>query len=136
MKLELNTKQSGVIPYRKNGKEIEVLLITSIKKKKWIIPKGAVGYKLSSFESAKKEAYEEAGVIGSDKTFELGHFTLKKSTGKIKVKIFTLKVKKVLEDYPEIKHRKRKWFELKEAVKVIDIPEIAEMINLLRKKLE
>jgi 8-oxo-dGTP pyrophosphatase MutT (NUDIX family) len=58
--------QSGVIPYRKKEWKVEVLLVTSIKKKKWIIPKGFIEYNMSPFQSAKKEAFEEAGVRGSN----------------------------------------------------------------------
>ncbi len=72
MKLELNYHQSGVVPFRKKGKKkIEIFLITSVKKQRWIIPKGYVEFNLSAFESAKKEAIEEAGVLGSNETFEL-----------------------------------------------------------------
>ena len=35
-------EQSGVIPYRIQEGKIEILLITSLKKKRWIIPKGII----------------------------------------------------------------------------------------------
>ena len=78
MRLEFNFNQSGVIPYRVNNGVLEILLITTVKKKKWIIPKGYVEFNLSPFESAKKEAFEEAGIIGSNETYELGTIELKK----------------------------------------------------------
>ena len=137
MKLELNYHQSGVIPYRVKGKKkIEVLLITSVKKQKWIIPKGYVEFNLSAFESAKKEALEEAGVLGSNETIELGEFVLQKSIGKSFMKIFSMEVIKEHDDYPEKAKRKRKWFEVNEAAEKVSIPEIASMILLLKKKLE
>ena len=137
MKLELNYHQSGVIPYRVKGKKkIEVLLITSVKKQKWIIPKGYVEFNLSAFESAKKEALEEAGVLGSNETIELGEFVLQKSIGKSFMKIFSMEVIKEHDDYPEKAKRKRKWFEVNEAAEKVSIPEIANMILLLKKKLE
>ena len=63
MKLEVNFSQSAVIPYRISKKGLEILLITSLKKKNWIVPKGYIEFNLTPFESAKKEAYEEAGVL-------------------------------------------------------------------------
>ena len=93
--------QSCVIPYRINAGEIELLLITSIKKQKWIFPKGFIEFNLSAFESAKKEAYEEAGVIGENETIELGAFELKKKNGISLIKVFSMEVTKELKDYPE-----------------------------------
>ena len=62
-----------MIPYRIKGKKkVEVLLITSVKRKRWIIPKGYVEFNLSPFESAKKEAFEEAGRMVYQKAFSKG----------------------------------------------------------------
>ena len=137
MKLELNFHQSGVIPYRIKGKKkIEVLLITSVKRKRWIIPKGYVEFNLSAFESAKKEAFEEAGLLGTNETFQLGEFIIQKSYGKCFLKIFSMEVIKELDDYPEKFKRNRKWFGLDEALEKIAVPEIAEMMLFLKKKIE
>ena len=137
MKLELNFHQSGVIPYRIKGKKkIEVLLITSVKRKRWIIPKGYVEFNLSAFESAKKEAFEEAGLLGTNETFQLGEFIIQKSYGKCFLKIFSMEVIKELDDYPEKFKRSRKWFGLDEALEKIAVPEIAEMMLFLKKKIE
>jgi predicted NUDIX family NTP pyrophosphohydrolase len=105
LKLEFNFNQSGVIPYRKKNGEIEVLLITSLKKKNWIIPKGFVEFNLTPFESAKKEAYEEAGVTGANETIELGVFNRKKKSGNCIIKIYSMEVSELLEDYPEKNQR-------------------------------
>ena len=137
MKLELNYHQSGVVPFRIKGKKkIEILLITSVKRQRWIIPKGYVEFNLSAFESAKKEAFEEAGVLGSNETFELGEFVLQKSFGKCFIKIFSMEVLKEINDYPEKGKRKRKWFDINEAVEKIAVPEISNMVLALKKKLK
>ena len=134
MKLEFNFNQSAVIPYRKNEKGLEILLITSMKKKKWIVPKGFVEFNLTPFESAKKEAYEEAGVIGTNETVELGSFKLQKSAGVSTVKVFTMEVVKILNDYPEKQFRKRKWFSIEEASKTVQIPQLVNFISSLQTK--
>ena len=137
MKLELNYHQSGVVPFRIKGKKkIEILLITSVKRQRWIIPKGYVEFNLSAFESAKKEAFEEAGVLGSNETFELGEFVLQKSFGKCFIKIFSMEVLKEMNNYPEKEKRKRKWFDINEAVEKIAVPEISNMVLALKKKLK
>jgi len=136
VKLEVNFSQSAVIPYRISKKGLEILLITSLKKKNWIVPKGYLEFNLTPFESAKKEAYEEAGVLGSNETLEVGSFKLDKPIGHCMIKVFTMEVYEVLEDYPEKNDRKRKWFTPEEAVEAISIPEIGEMIKELNFKLK
>jgi 8-oxo-dGTP pyrophosphatase MutT (NUDIX family) len=133
LKLEFNFSQSGVIPFRRTEEGTEILLITSIKKKKWIIPKGYVEFNLSPFESAKKEAYEEAGVKGTNETFELGSFKVHKEVGLCLIRIFSMEVTELLEDYPEKGMRKRKWFSVREAVENVNIPELPELILKLDK---
>lgn len=136
MKLEFNFNQSGVIPFRKMNGQMEILLITSIKKKKWIVPKGYVEYNLSPFESAKKEAYEEAGILGANETLELGSFKFEKPAGSCLMKIYSMEVTKILDEYPEKDKRKRKWFPLKDAAATIQIPQISPMILKLNEKVK
>ena len=135
MKLEFNFTQSGVIPYRRKEGKIEVLLITSIRKKKWIIPKGYVEFNLSHFESAKKEAFEEAGVYGENETIELGSFKVHKEIGICYIQVYSMEVNKILDDYPDKEKRRRKWFSVEDAVKNIAIPELKQIITALPLKI-
>jgi len=136
LQIEFNFNQSGVIPYRKKENQLEVLLITSIKNKKWIIPKGYIEFNLTPFESAKKEAYEEAGVMGSNETIELGSYSINKSIGQQNIKVFSMEVIKILEDYPEKNLRKRKWFSINDAASNISLPEVSPMITSLTSKVK
>lgn len=134
--MDYDFTQSSVIPYRIQNGELEVLLITSIRKKNWIVPKGFIEFNLSAFESAKKEAYEEAGVVGENETIELGSFELKKKNGISLIKVFTMEVSEELDDYPEKNLRKRKWFSYKDALEKIDVPEIKNFIVKLKDKVK
>lgn len=49
-------RQSGVIPYRWQQEELQVLLITNRRNRRWVIPKGIVEPELSPAASAVKEA--------------------------------------------------------------------------------
>ncbi len=125
--------QSCVIPYRiKNGK-LEILLITSLRKKKWIVPKGFVEYNLTAFESAKKEAYEEAGVLGANETTELGEFKIEKGADLTIVKVYSMEVTEELETYPEMNMRKRKWHSFENAVEILELPQVKTYLNKLGK---
>jgi 8-oxo-dGTP pyrophosphatase MutT (NUDIX family) len=128
---EFDFTQSAIIPYRLEEGKLEILLITSIRKKKWIIPKGFIEFNLSAFESAKKEAFEEAGVIGTNETIELGSFTINKYGGRTNIVVYSMEVEKFKDDYPEKNLRKRKWYTFEEAIETISIPEVVKMIETL-----
>jgi 8-oxo-dGTP pyrophosphatase MutT (NUDIX family) len=113
-------EQSGVIPYRLNkgeasGEQLEVLLITSRKRKRWLIPKGIIECSMRPQDSAAKEAYEEAGVTGCVSDVLIGTYTYNKWGGICKVKVFPFKVTEVLEDWPEADIRDRQWVSIEEA---------------------
>ncbi|MGB5530702.1 MAG: NUDIX hydrolase, partial [Ignavibacteriaceae bacterium] len=121
-KRKIHFDQSGVIPYRKKNGRTEVLLVTSIRKRNWIIPKGFIEYHLSPFQSAKKEAFEEAGVRGSNGTKILGRYMVYKNGSELLTKVYSMKVTRVFKDYPEKNLRKRKWFSTTDAAKKVSIP--------------
>ena len=133
---DFDFEQSAIIPYKIENEELKILLITSIRKKKWIIPKGFIEFNLSPFESAKKEAFEEAGVIGTNETYELGAFNLNKYGGLTKIIVYSMEVEKFKDAYPEKNLRKRKWFSVEEAIETISIPEVGNLINMLQEKIK
>lgn len=135
-KPEYDFFKSCVIPFRITSGELELLMITSIKKRKWIFPKGFIEFNLSPFESAKKEAYEEAGVIGENETVELGTFVLKKNNSIALVKVFSMEVTKELKDYPEKEMRKRKWFNFDEAINSVSNDDLKVLIAKLKSKVK
>jgi len=112
-----------------------MLMVTSIKKQKWIFPKGYIEFNLSAFESAKKEAYEEAGVVGENETVELGSFVLKKKNEAALIKVFSMQVTKELKDYPEKNLRKRKWFSSDEAELATENTDLKTLVNRLKQNL-
>lgn len=108
--------RSGVIPYRSTPEGIRFLLITSIRRGRWIIPKGQLEPDMTSAESAAQEAFEEAGVLG--KMFEpsLGTYTYTRRGDVHTVETFVMEVTHELEHWPEQDKRKREWLSLEEAI--------------------
>ena len=133
-KRKIHFDQSGVIPFRKKNGRIEVLFVTSIRKKNWIIPKGFIEYHLTPFQSAKKEAFEEAGVRGGNSTRILGSYMVYKNGSELHSKIYSMRVTRIFKDYPEKNLRKRKWLPVSDAAKKVSIQEIAKMIRKLGKQ--
>ncbi len=123
-------RQSGVIPYRRSDTGLEVLLITTRKRKRWIIPKGVVEPHLSPRESAGMEAYEEAGIRGRTTDRSLGSYSYDKWGGVCTVEVFVMKVDEVLDDWPE-SFRKRKWVTPLEAADMVREEKLAGLLRSL-----
>ena len=121
-------KQSAVIPFRKTDEKLEILLVTTRKKRKWIIPKGIVEEALTSRESATKEAFEEAGIIGELIPKKLGKYSYKKWGGNCKVKVYALRVDSILDSWEE-DFRERKWIDILDVEKYIENVKLLEIIK-------
>ena len=122
-------RQSGVIPYRMVDGEPEVLLITSVRRGRWIIPKGVVERQMSAADSASKEAWEEAGIRGEVKGRSIGSYEYEKWGGTCSVAVFLMEVTEQEDEWPERKERRRKWMSLKKAAKRVDEPELEKLIR-------
>jgi 8-oxo-dGTP pyrophosphatase MutT (NUDIX family) len=128
--------QSGVIPYRIRNGEIEVLLITSLKRKRWVIPKGVIEPWVSPADSAVQEAWEEAGLVGQVSSTSLGSYEYRKWGGTCHVEVFLLRVETVLEEWPEVGLREREWLSLEEAASRVREEELKRIILALGDFLE
>ena len=117
-------EQSGVIPYRIMDGKIEVMLITSSGSKRWVIPKGLIEPDMTPEDSAAKEAWEEAGVLGKVFPNLMGTYEYYKSGCTWQVDVFLLQVETVVEIWPEAYKRKRQWVSIPKAIKRVDEPEL------------
>ena len=111
--------QSAVIPFRIVNGELKVLLITTLHRKKWIVPKGVIEPDLTPVESAAMEAYEEAGIKGRAYPKQIGKYQYRKWDGVCSVKVYLLEVKEILEDWPESELRERRWMSISEAAELV-----------------
>ena len=126
--------QFGALCWRRRGDEIQVLLVTSRRRKRWIIPKGWPQDRVTPMKTAVTEAWEEAGVEGKAKATCLGIFSYNKTVtarqvAPCVVAIFPMRVKKLRSDFPEASQRKRKWFSLAKAATLVSEPELAAIIR-------
>ncbi|MBN3898858.1 MAG: NUDIX hydrolase [Nostoc sp.] len=122
-------KQSGVIPYRVNNGKIEILLITTRNFQDWVIPKGDIPNGMSPPDSAAKEAWEEAGVIGQVDANELGTYKYRKRGKSYRVKMYLLPVEMLSEDYPEASKRKRQWVEVSKAIRRVKFNSLKRILK-------
>lgn len=121
-------RQSGIIPIKIKKGKVNVLLITSRKKKKWIIPKGIIEPGLSHLESAVKETLEEAGVKGKVIQNKIGRYSYKKWGDTCTVSVFLMNVtteqKKWDEDF-----RDRVWVPIDEISNYIEQPGLLKLMK-------
>lgn len=123
--------QSGIIPYRTRQGQIEVLLVTSNTRKRWIIPKGKVEPDLTSRASALKEAYEEAGVRGRVRPVPFGYYLHDSPQEAAMIEVFLMEVETVLPSWPEADRRERRWMPLREARDHVLEPGLKQLFNEL-----
>ncbi|NQZ68406.1 MAG: NUDIX hydrolase [Lentisphaeria bacterium] len=121
----------AVFPYIPHSKKIKIVLVTSRGKQEWILPKGHIEEKLSKKESARLEAYEEAGVIGSIDPANAEYIEL----GKASFMVYPMKVSSTLDEWPEDHQRARKIVSPEKALKLVSNPDIRLCIKRLTKRM-
>jgi 8-oxo-dGTP pyrophosphatase MutT (NUDIX family) len=132
--------QIAALPYRVNvNSQTDIMLVTSRETRRWIIPKGWPQKGKALHRSAAREAFEEAGVIGTVGRRSVGSFPYEKrlKDGEIvacDVLVFPLKVKRQNKEWPEKTERKVKWLPAREAAKTMKDPILAEIIRRLARK--
>lgn len=125
--------QYAALPWRSiDG--VEILLVTSRRTRRWVIPKGWPIAGLSPHEAAAQEAFEEAGVQGSVDASAAGHFHyVKRRKGRLprmcRVEVFALKVESEAAVWPEKSERSRRWFSATAAADAVDEPELKALIQ-------
>jgi 8-oxo-dGTP pyrophosphatase MutT (NUDIX family) len=129
-------KQSAVVPFRTKNGVTEVVLVTSSSNKNWVIPKGRIEKLMSPENSAAKEAFEEAGVIGDVSKNAFTDYKYSKRGNKCRVSVYPLEVSKILAEWDEMDKRDRRILEVGAAIQLIKkeqkgiLRKFQKMINL------
>jgi 8-oxo-dGTP pyrophosphatase MutT (NUDIX family) len=133
--------QYGALPYRlADDSSLEVLLVTTRRTRRWIIPKGWPIRGLTPPKSAAREAFEEAGVRGKIGAKAIGRFTYDKLideagvSATCEVKVFPLLVKSQSEVWPESEQRVARWAEPGEAAAMIKETNLRKLVSAFAKR--
>lgn len=129
-------EQSAVIPWRRRHRGVEVLLITSARRRRWIVPKGVIEPGMSARASARKEALEEAGIDGIVSEERLGEYVYRKWNGDCRVQVFGMQVTDVLEHWDEEDERRRRWVPLRQARQLVDSRDLRTILERLERHLD
>jgi 8-oxo-dGTP pyrophosphatase MutT (NUDIX family) len=119
------SEQSGVLPIAGEM----VVLITARGSGRWIVPKGYIEKGMTPAESAAKEAWEEAGIVGSVLDEEIGAYSYRRPSGIFSVRVYPLEVESLLDEWEEMHVRQRRLVTPSEAIEMIDHKELKALVT-------
>jgi 8-oxo-dGTP pyrophosphatase MutT (NUDIX family) len=122
-------QQSAALPYFLGADGLKIVLVTSRKQHRWIIPKGVVEPDMTAWDSAAKEAWEEAGIEGVIATEPLGTYQHQKWDGTCTVQVFPLAVTKLHHQWLEDQQRQRQVVSIGKALKLIEMKALRQVLG-------
>lgn len=126
--------QVAALPWREHDGTIQIMLITSRDTGRWVLPKGWPEGDEQLFESAAREALEEAGLTGTMDQREFGRYFYGKRMPsgmerRCEVMVFPMEVGTAADHWPEQGQRKRKWFAAGKAAGLVQEQDLGELIE-------
>lgn len=125
--------QFAALCWRMRRGKVQILLITSRRRKRWIVPKGWPMDGKTPAQCALTEAWEEAGVTGDASDACIGVYSyarLREGEDDIPclALLYPVKVDRLKKKFPERKDRRRKWVSRKNAAKLVHERELSKLI--------
>lgn len=124
--------QFAALCWRIKNDKVQICVVTSRTRKRWIIPKGWPMHKQTPADAAATEAYEEAGVSGEALDICIGVYTHQRpgkvGNAPIITMVYPLHVTHVHSKWPEKHERRRKWVSLEKAAKKLSEPELKRIV--------
>src|SRR5918993_295893 len=121
--------QFGALPFKwDHDGSLKVMLVTTRGRKRWMIPKGWPIRGLEPHESAAREAFEEAGLVGNVHPEAVGSFQYLKRLGpgrqvRCTVEVFPLHVDHQRSHWLEKDERETRWVSVKKAASLVSEPD-------------
>jgi 8-oxo-dGTP pyrophosphatase MutT (NUDIX family) len=125
--------QCAALPFRVSG-GLMVLLQTSRDTGRWVLPKGWLMKREKPYSTARREAREEAGLVGPIGKRCIGTFHYSKrlangATVTCEVHVYALSVQGQRKRWPERRERTQRWFTPEEAAEAVQEPELAALLR-------
>ena len=128
-------RQSGALPYSIVEGRVVFLLVTSRRTGRWIFPKGSISLGMTAWDSAAKEAMEEAGVTGEIGAECIGSYQNSDKGVLVDVDLYPLRVESQLDEWQEMDQRLRHWALLAEAKRLLADRSLAGIAETLHRQL-
>jgi 8-oxo-dGTP pyrophosphatase MutT (NUDIX family) len=125
--------QYAALPFRRSD-GLQVLLLTSRDTGRWVLPKGWPMSGKDPAAAAKREALEEAGVVGRIANRPIGtfHYPKRLADGAIvtcEVHVYPLEVERQRTRWREQRQRAQRWFTPQEAAQAVQEAELAALLQ-------
>ncbi len=125
--------QVAALCYRERKGDLEFLLVTTLGKGEWILPKGWPLEGKSLAESAAIEAFQEAGVKGQISSEPVASYTYTKrrAGGEVlfcKALVFPIEILRFYDSFDEKNKRQRAWFSRHQAADAVSLPELRDLL--------
>jgi ADP-ribose pyrophosphatase YjhB (NUDIX family) len=125
--------QLAVIPFVMHRGHPMILMVTSRETRRWIVPKGWQEKKVTDRDQAGREAFEEAGAIGviSDQPIGSYRYDKRLKDGRVKtidVAVYSLQVSELLDEWPEMDERERRWMTPAQAAMAVQEGALAALL--------
>ena len=128
-------RQSGALPYSFVNDRVVFLLVTSRKTGRWIFPKGSISTGMTAWDSAAKEALEEAGVFGEISANAIGTYGNTDKGMRTEIDLYPLRVDAQLPVWKEMDQRLRHWALLAETKRLLADRSMAGIVEALHRQL-
>ena len=134
-----DAKQIAALPVCWDAKgKLRVLMVTSRDTGRWVMPKGWEIDGKKPWHAAEIEALEEAGAKGFISHQPIGTYAYLKRLDdgtkvRCKVTLYAMFVEKLKRRWKERDERKRHWFSLKKAAKLVNERELSEILIKISK---
>lgn len=128
-------RQSGALPYTVLKGRVVFLLVTSRKTGRWIFPKGSISSGMTAWDSAAKEAMEEAGVTGEIGTTPIGSYHNTDRGVPVEIDLYPLRVEHQMDSWDEMDQRLRHWALLSETRRLLADRSLSRLADALHQQL-
>ena len=135
MKKKGYNKEIGAFVYQIKRGRVYLVLVTNRTRSRWILPKGQPEFRLSDKKVALLEAYEEAGVRGKlNRAIKRVDVEIRTGNGNVRLKVYPVKLKKLMTDWPERRYRNRQLLPADQAIKLVQAKEFQGCIRSLSER--
>jgi 8-oxo-dGTP pyrophosphatase MutT (NUDIX family) len=126
-------RQVAALPWRGEGEDLRILLVSSRETRRWVIPKGWPMKNKTAWQAAAQEALEEAGLDGVIEHTAVGEYEylkrLKSGAARlVTVDVFPMQVTGERSVFPEKGQRTLQWMTPVEAALAVQEPQLRDLI--------
>lgn len=133
--------QVAALCFRRAEAGLEVLMITSLQTRRWILPKGWPKNGFDAGGVAIEEAWEEAGVQpagGAPKRVGSYRYDKRLRGGvpvRTDVEVYAIETGTLAETYPEAGRRARRWMTPSEAAELVEEKDLSQLLSTVEPEL-